>query len=110
MIISRIHKTVDLIVRITEDLQTILGGIEETSSAMEGISASTEQQTASVEEVSSTANRLGSLAEELRSELEIFKLSSDKDLHEDELNKSTRIKGNLKNRIKKGLILKGKNP
>jgi methyl-accepting chemotaxis protein len=52
-----------------EKIGEILGGIESTSNALEGISASAEQQTSSMEEVSSTANRLGSLAEDLKNSL-----------------------------------------
>ncbi len=76
-IINLIQRSVELIGKITEDIQGALAGIEETSQALEGISSSTEQQTASMQEVTSTSNRLGTLAEDLKSELEKFVLSKE---------------------------------
>ncbi len=68
-IIKRIEKTVDLIAKITLEIETAVSSGEETSSAMEEISSSAEQQTASMEEITATANRLGSLAERLKDAL-----------------------------------------
>jgi methyl-accepting chemotaxis protein len=68
-IIQRIEKTVDLIAKITIEIETAVSAGEETSSAMEEISSSAEQQTASMEEITATANRLGELAERLKENL-----------------------------------------
>ncbi len=59
-------------VRITnEKIGDVVAKINNSFSAMEGISASTEQQTASMEEVTSTAHKLGELAERLKNSLVI---------------------------------------
>ncbi len=68
---TRIKTMVDLIVKITKDIEGVTSAGEENSKAMEGISSSSEQQTASMEEISSTATKLGSLAEELKEKLMI---------------------------------------
>lgn len=54
-----------------EKIGDVVTKINNSFSAMEGISASTEQQTASMEEVTSTAHRLGELAEGLKNSLVI---------------------------------------
>ncbi len=92
--ITRIQESVKLIGQITEDIQGALAGFEQVSQAVEGISSSTEQQTASMEEVTSTANRLGALAEDLKSELDMFKLSNQdsKDTEENTPKKSKILK------------------
>ncbi len=57
-------------VRNTNDkIKDVIGKINYSFSAMEGISASAEQQTASMEEVTSTAHKLGTLAEDLKRSL-----------------------------------------
>jgi methyl-accepting chemotaxis protein len=50
-------------------IQEVINNINDSFSAMEGISASAEQQTASMEEITATANRLGALAEDLKNQL-----------------------------------------
>jgi len=54
-----------------EKIGDVVAKINNSFSAMEGISASTEQQTASMEEVTSTAHKLGELAERLKNSLVI---------------------------------------
>ena len=57
-------------VRNTNDkIKDVIYKINNSFSAMEGISASAEQQTASMEEVTSTAHKLGTLAEDLKTSL-----------------------------------------
>ncbi len=68
-ITTRIKTMVDLIGKITKDIEGVTGSGEENSKAMEGISSSSEEQTASMEEITSTASKLGSLAEELKERL-----------------------------------------
>ncbi len=68
-IISRIGNTVELIGKITTDIEGTVAAGEENSSAMEEISSSAEEQTASMEEITATANRLGELAEKLKETL-----------------------------------------
>ena len=54
-----------------EKIVDVVTKINNSFSAIEGISASTEQQTASMEEVTSTAHKLGELAERLKNSLSI---------------------------------------
>ena len=68
-IINRIEGTVELISKISIDIEGALAAGEETSSAMEEISSSAEEQTASMEEIAATSNRLGELSEDLKKTL-----------------------------------------
>ena len=68
-IINKIEKTVDLVKKISIELQSALVLSEETSGAMEEINSSTEEQTASMEEIATTSSRLGEISEDLKKNL-----------------------------------------
>ncbi len=91
-ITTRIKTTVDLMGKITKDIESVTGAGEENSKAMEGVSSSAEEQTASMEEISSTATKLGALADDLKNSLSNIKKDEQKPK---EYIKITTAKGSL---------------